>query len=120
MPESGAPIVRDGGTTMQSILRRARKLVFGFALICAAALLQPAATAQPPKSPKENKVNFPEPTPAGAQTGLIPRDVLFGNPDKTSPQISPDGKFLSYLAPVDGVLNVWVGPADKPDEAKPV
>jgi len=39
---------------------------------------------------------------------LIPREVLFGNPLKASPQISPDGKLLSYLAPVDNVLNVWV------------
>jgi dipeptidyl aminopeptidase/acylaminoacyl peptidase len=40
---------------------------------------------------------------------LIPRSVLFGNPVKTSPRISPDGKRLAYLAPVDNVLNVWVG-----------
>ncbi len=39
---------------------------------------------------------------------LVPREVLFGNPEKTSPQISPDGKRLAYLAPVNGVLNVWV------------
>jgi dipeptidyl aminopeptidase/acylaminoacyl peptidase len=62
----------------------------------------------------------PQPTPAGKNTGLIPRAVLFGNPDRTSARISPDGKQLSYLAPVDGVLNVWVGPIDKPDAAKPV
>ncbi len=41
---------------------------------------------------------------------LIPRDVLFGNPERASPQISPDGRRLAYLAPLDGVLNVWVGP----------
>lgn len=40
---------------------------------------------------------------------LIPREILFGNPDKASPQISPDGKKLAYLAPVNNVLNVWVG-----------
>jgi dipeptidyl aminopeptidase/acylaminoacyl peptidase len=40
---------------------------------------------------------------------LIPREVLFGNPEKVSPQISPDGKRLAYIAPVDNVLNVWVG-----------
>src|SRR5690349_16231072 len=40
---------------------------------------------------------------------LIPRNVLFGNPVKTNPRISPDGKRLAYLAPVDNVLNVWVG-----------
>ncbi len=54
------------------------------------------------------------------KTPLIPRDVLFGNPDKAAARISPDGTQLSYLAPVNGVLNVWVGPVDKPDEAKPV
>src|ERR1017187_4541862 len=61
-----------------------------------------------------------EPTPTGKKTGLIPRKVLFGNPDKANARISPDGKQLSFLAPVDGVLNVWVGPIDKPDDAKPV
>lgn len=39
---------------------------------------------------------------------LIPRAVLFDNPDKASPRISPDGKHLAYLAPDEGVLNVWV------------
>ncbi len=54
------------------------------------------------------------------KTPLIPRDVLLGNPDKAAARISPDGKRLSYLAPVEGVLNVWVGAADKPEEAAPV
>lgn len=40
---------------------------------------------------------------------IIPRKVLFGNPVKTSPRISPDGKRMAYLAPVNDVLNVWVG-----------
>ncbi len=40
---------------------------------------------------------------------LIPRDVLFGNPEKATPLISPDGKRMAYLAPVNDVLNVWVG-----------
>lgn len=40
---------------------------------------------------------------------LIPRSVLFGNPEKADPQVSPDGHRLAYLAPLDGVLNVWVG-----------
>ena len=51
---------------------------------------------------------------------LIPRQVFLGNPDKASPQISPDGAWLGWLAPVDGVLNVWVAPAEKPAEARPV
>jgi dipeptidyl aminopeptidase/acylaminoacyl peptidase len=48
---------------------------------------------------------------------LISREVLFGNPDKASPQLSPDGSQLGFLAPVDGVLNVWVGPAGDPAKA---
>ena len=63
---------------------------------------------------------MPPPTAAGHQTGLIPREVLFGNPDKAAARMSHDGKWLSYLAPVDGVLNIWVAPIDKPAEAKPV
>ena len=51
---------------------------------------------------------------------LIPRHILFGNPDKAAARLAPDGKRLSYLAPVDGVLNVWVGPVDDPAAAKPV
>ncbi len=41
---------------------------------------------------------------------LIPRDVLFGNPERVSPQLSPDGTKLAWIAPRDGVLNVWVAP----------
>ena len=51
---------------------------------------------------------------------LIPRSVLFGNPQKASARISPNGKWLSYLAPVDGILNVWVAPAGDLAAAKPV
>jgi dipeptidyl aminopeptidase/acylaminoacyl peptidase len=50
---------------------------------------------------------------------LIPREVLFGNPDRAGVKISPDGKFLSYVAPLDGVLNVWVMPVDGGD-ARPL
>lgn len=40
---------------------------------------------------------------------LIPRDVLFGNPENTSPILSPDGNYLAYLAPSpDGVMNIFV------------
>ena len=41
---------------------------------------------------------------------LIPRDILFGNPERVSPRISPDGSQLAWIAPRDGVLNVWVAP----------
>ena len=46
---------------------------------------------------------------------IVPRDVLFGNPEYASPMLSPDGKLLAYLRPDEGVMNVWcrtVGQAD--------
>ncbi|MFT4068048.1 S9 family peptidase [Paraburkholderia sp.] len=51
---------------------------------------------------------------------LIPRAQLFGNPSRAMPRISPDGRFLAWLAPVDGVLNLWVAPADAPRRAAPM
>jgi dipeptidyl aminopeptidase/acylaminoacyl peptidase len=51
-----------------------------------------------------------------AQAGLpplIPREILFGNPARTDPKVSPDGSQLSWLAPdKNGVLNVWVSAID--------
>ncbi|MCE5208113.1 MAG: S9 family peptidase [Chloroflexi bacterium] len=51
---------------------------------------------------------------------LIPRKLLFDNPDRAAVRISPDGTRISYLAPVDGVLNVWVAPLENPQAARPV
>ncbi len=88
----------------------------GPALLVAAASVgfaqsAPAGTAGAP----------PAPAGASAQTvPLIPRDVLFGNPDRTALRISPDGKQLAWIAPVAGVLNVWVAPSDNPAAGRPV
>ncbi len=56
----------------------------------------------------------------GKPASLIPRQVIFGNPEKAAARLSPDGRWLAYLAPVNGVLNVWVGSPDDPDAARPV
>ena len=68
-------------------------------------------------------VSAQDKTPAGtavAGVELIARDALFGNPERTNVQISPDGKYLSWTAPVDGVMNVWTAPAADPSKAKAV
>jgi dipeptidyl aminopeptidase/acylaminoacyl peptidase len=62
----------------------------------------------------------PGPAPADAGPGLIPRRVLFDNPDRSQPKISPDGKHISFLAPVNGVMNVWVGSIENAADAKPI
>lgn len=74
------------------------------ALAAAAAALGPLASAQA--------------QPAG--TPLIPRAKLFGNPTRAAAELSPDGKWLSWLAPRDGVLNIWVAPTADPSQAKPM
>jgi len=45
-------------------------------------------------------------------TEIIPRDTLFGNPERTNPRISPDASRLAWVAPRNGTLNVWVAPTD--------
>jgi dipeptidyl aminopeptidase/acylaminoacyl peptidase len=49
--------------------------------------------------------------PAQAQqAALVARKVFFDNPDYINVRVSPDGRSLSWLAPIDGVLNLWVAP----------
>ena len=55
-----------------------------------------------------------------AQSELIPRKHIFGNPTRTSATVSPDGRYLAFLAPRDGVLNVYVAPIGAIDQAKPM
>lgn len=55
-----------------------------------------------------------------ASTQLIPRATLFGNPDKAMVSISPDGQRIAYLAPKDGVLNVYLATIDDVANAKPI
>lgn len=51
---------------------------------------------------------------------LIDRRVLFGNPERANVQISHDGKYVSWLAAKDGVLNVFVAPSDRLEAARAV
>src|SRR3712207_5377540 len=51
---------------------------------------------------------------------LVPRKAFFGNPEKARVRLSPDGKRIAFVAPVEGVLNVWASPDDDPAKAKPV
>ncbi len=63
---------------------------------------------------------FAAPAIAQDSTPMIAREVLFSNPERAQARISPDGKYLSFLAPVDGVLNVWVAPLNDPSAARAI
>ena len=69
--------------------------IFPPTLLVLAALALGACGSAPPEPPE-----------------LIAREVFFGNPDRARVTLSPDGKRISYLAPLDGVMNVWVAPVD--------
>ncbi len=48
---------------------------------------------------------------------LIDREVFFGNPQISGGQLSPDGRWVSFMKPLDGIRNVWVKAIDEPFEA---
>ena len=79
------------------------------ALLLLALAAGPACAGPEPAAPAEA---------ASAAVPLIARDKLFGNPTRTAARISPDGRWLSWIAPRDGVLNVWVAPIDAPDRGR--
>ncbi|MGH8251650.1 MAG: S9 family peptidase [Steroidobacteraceae bacterium] len=52
---------------------------------------------------------------------LIDRQLFFGDPEIAGAQISPDGKFLAFLKPHDGVRNIWVKRTEEPfEKARPI
>ncbi|MEZ5057137.1 MAG: prolyl oligopeptidase family serine peptidase [Saprospiraceae bacterium] len=52
---------------------------------------------------------------------LLDRDLFFGDPEISGGQISPDGKFISFIKPFEGTRNIWVKKAeDTFDDAWPV
>ena len=62
-----------------------------------------------------------EPMWAGEENAaLLPCRLIFGDPERSIVRISPDGTRIAFRAPVDGVLNLWVAPLDRIDEARPV
>jgi dipeptidyl aminopeptidase/acylaminoacyl peptidase len=93
-----------------------QRLLFVSGLALALAACKPTPDAADATASKPDR---PSAAPA-EEVELIPRDDLFGNPERANVQISPDGKYLSWIAPVDGVLNVWIAPADDIAKARAV
>src|SRR5262245_31824692 len=52
---------------------------------------------------------------------LIDREILFGDPEISGAQISPDGAFIAFIKPFKGTRNIWVKKTAEPfDSAKPI
>jgi len=70
---------------------------------------EPAASTEPAAS-----------APSLADFELMARDLFFDNPERVQGRISPDGSMMSFMAPLDGVQNLWVGPLGDFDSVKPI
>jgi len=55
-------------------------------------------------------------TTAAGLPRLIPLEVLFGNPYKFAPRLSPDGTQMTYIAPYEGVVNIWIKTVGEDDD----
>ena len=103
-------------------------LVLSLLAACGGGTPAPKSGPGPAAGPDDSRATAPGaalPPAPPAVTGkpkadLIPRSVLFGNPERTNVKLSPDGKLLSWLAPKDGVLNIWVAPVGKLDQARAI
>jgi dipeptidyl aminopeptidase/acylaminoacyl peptidase len=78
----------------------------GFAAACLAAACSPAGDGAPSTDP--------------STLNLIARDALFGDPQRSAVSVSPDGRWIAFLAPHLGRPNVFVAPLADPGRARPV
>ncbi len=53
----------------------------------------------------------------GQQAPLIDRELFFGDPELSGAQISPNGEYVSFRKPYNGVMNIWVKDTNQPFEA---
>ncbi len=52
---------------------------------------------------------------------LLDRDLFFGDPEYSAAQISPNGRFVSFIKPFKGMRNIWVKEIDQAlEEARPI
>ena len=87
-------------------MKRLSLIVLGLALLAASGCGD---------TPEDTAEVAMEPAP------LLDRELFFGDPKISGSQLSPDGKWMSFIKPYEGTRNIWVKAADAPfDSAKPV
>jgi dipeptidyl aminopeptidase/acylaminoacyl peptidase len=73
-------------------------------------------TAPPPQAADPVETPIVQPAPP-----LIERELFFSDPEIANSQLSPDGRFLAFQRPLNGVMNVWVkGLQDDFEDAHPL
>ena len=67
------------------------------------------------------QAGFAQAAKPSGQPPIIDRDLLFGDPEVSGAQLSPDGKFMSFIKPYNGTRNIWVKALAEPfDQARPM
>ncbi len=52
---------------------------------------------------------------------IIDREIFFGDPEVSAGQLSPDGKWLTFIKPYQDVRNIWIKSVDEDfDKARPL
>ena len=86
------------------------------AIALAGAATLGACTRGPDDAPRTQAA----PAAPAAAAPLIPRSALFGTPVRAAGRIRPDDRYVSWLVPVNGVMNVFVAPASDPSAGRAV
>lgn len=83
-------------------------LVLSSLLIASCAEEKSSEDSSDKKDTETMKIEYPTP--------ILDRELFFGNPEISSGQLSPDGKYISFLKEYDGIMNIWVKGFDEPFE----
>jgi dipeptidyl aminopeptidase/acylaminoacyl peptidase len=97
--------------------------MFGILLVAACGGSTTAAPSA--EAPRSDGVAAEAPAPVAkapprADESVLARKLVFGNPDRMAPMVSPDGTQLGWLAPKDGVMNIHVAAIGDIPQAKAV
>jgi dipeptidyl aminopeptidase/acylaminoacyl peptidase len=96
---------------------RAMKIFMPMAALCAS--YWPTTTASAQSTP--GKGGKPVQSAKTKEPPLIDRDLFFGNAEISDGQLSPDGRYISFMKEYKGIENVWVKGFDEPfEKARPV
>ena len=85
---------------------------FGGLLATLLFVVWPAMAEEPGVTPLPYLADLPE---------LIDREIFFGDPEISGAQLSPDGEWITFMRPFEGVRNIWIKAFDEPfEDARPL
>lgn len=99
---------------MRQIDRRSLRVV---SLAVAVAFPAAAFGEEKPAAKAESTTKPPQARPRTGLPPLIDRQLFFGDPEISGAQLSPDGRYMTFIKPWKGTRNVWVKRTKEPFSA---